>query len=310
MIFITGASGFVGQNLTKLLLEQGNSILGLDKLDPDLKRLGNKAENFKFVRGSTIDTNLLSSLFLRYKPTYVIHMGMFSTPAQALKEPALARESIFEGTKVLIGLAHENDCKTFLHFSSSHVYGDPHHDYFREHDPLRPKSLYGKLKMEVELYLKENFQQGSNQSKMVTHIIRPTSLYGPFDPGKRVVSLFIEKAMKGEELVIKDTQSRLDFTYIDDFTEAIFQLLKANLQTGHTFNLSRGQGRTLLELAQIIKELVPQTTYRCEEASNDQVTKKGQLDISYAKSVFGFTPQTSLESGVERTLEQERRSYS
>lgn len=305
MIFITGSSGFVGQNLTKLLLEQDIPVLGLDIMEPNLKRLGNKAKDFNFVKGSTTNTELISSLLQRHKPTQVIHMGMVSTPTLALKEPEVARQSIFGGTKSLLCLAKENGCKTFIHFSSSHVYGDSDGELFSEGQTLKPKSLYGKLKKEIEDFLMENFQNSNSEKGMVTHIIRPTSLYGPFDPGKRVVSLFIEKALKGEEFVIKDTKSKLDFTYIDDFTEGVLQLLKSELNEGQAFNLARGQGRTLLELAQIIKGLIPQTQYLCEDSDIEGTTKKGQLDISRAKSTFGFNPKTSLETGVKRILKEE-----
>jgi nucleoside-diphosphate-sugar epimerase len=303
MIFITGVNGFVGQNLSKMLIQGGHEVLGLDLTEQNHNRLGKEAKLLNFKAGSTLDKNLLTSLFSEFDIQTVIHLGMISTPAQAAKNPDLAYQSIYEGTKSLHDLAIQSGCRKFIHFSSSHVYGNANREQLAEDMELNPKSLYGKIKNETESLLRES----SKRSQMITHIVRPTSLYGPYDLGKRVVSLFIEKAINGETLLISDSTSKLDFTYIDDFLNGVEKLIFDGPATNEVFNLSRGRGRTLVELAEIIKSKIGTTKYEILEGEklNNERTRKGQLDISKAKSILGYNPTIDLEEGVELILKAE-----
>ena len=70
-------------------------------------------------------------------------------------------------------------------------------------------------------------------------------------------------------------------------------------QSGGTFNITRGRGRTIIEAAEIVAGLVPQTVIRTEEADK-RLPSRGELDVSLAKERIGFDPRVDLEEGLRR----------
>lgn len=290
MIFISGVAGFIGSHLANHLSLRGEKVIGFDlksEKNPILE------PNTLLYSGSTAQKDGLSPLFERHCVRQVLHLGMASQPAEAQANPEKAKESIIEGTRQMLDLSLRHQVETFIFFSSSHVYGDVEEAAISEEANCQPKSLYGKYKLEAEKLCLDM----AHDSQMRVHIIRPTSVYGPHDPAERVVTKFVKKALKGETIEINDQDSRLDFTYIDDFTKGVYQLLQANLDTNQVFNLSRGQGRSLLELAKILKEEFPHLDVKLNDRSNG--TKKGCLDISKAKHFFNYNPTINLEEGVK-----------
>ncbi|GEM_PF-2324389 len=302
MIFITGCNGFVGQNLINKLSAQGEKVIGIDPIE---QRHYNKANSFKFLKASTLDKGLLLELFKEHKPSTIIHMGMVSTPKDALQNPELAKKSILEGSLNLMELALEFNAEKFIHFSSSHVYGDINKQSISEEETPQPKSLYGKIKWDTE----QRLRKLSHSTNLRTHIIRPTSVYGPNDPGMRVVSLFIERAIKNQPLIIKDSLSRLDFTYIEDLLEGVQLLLSTELDDGITINLSRGEGRSLIDLAKVIQTHLPETIYEDQSVEDSKKTVKGCLDIGRAKRLLGYEPKVDLEAGIKKILETQSKQW-
>ncbi len=294
MIFITGVTGFIGSHLANDLHKKGERLIGLDP-SPRPPEFLNK--DIQFIQGSTLDCDLLESLFQKNSIDHVFHLGMTSTPQQAQSKKDLAYESIITGTKNLLQIALKHNIKSFYFFSSSHVYGDVLMESIPENAPCNPKSYYGKLKLEAENLCLEF----SQNSAMRVHIIRPTSVYGTNDPTERVVVKFIKKALKGEPIEINDQSSRMDFTYIDDFIAGINQLFNTPLLSNEVFNISRGRGRTLLELSEILKSHINDLSI---VLNNERAgTKKGCLNINKAKDLFNYQPSIDLEKGVEILLE-------
>ena len=101
----------------------------------------------------------------------------------------------------------------FIYFSSSMVYGDFKKNIVSETDQLKPKGIYGSLKLAGELLVKA-YKQAFNLNYT---IIRPSALYGERCISRRVGQVFIENLIQKKKLVVNGSnKQRLDFTYIDD----------------------------------------------------------------------------------------------
>ncbi|MBI4798645.1 MAG: NAD-dependent epimerase/dehydratase family protein [Desulfarculus sp.] len=139
--------------------------------------------------------------------------------------------------------------------------------------------------------------------------MRPSAVYGPTDVNRRVVQIFLEKALAGETLVLHGGDSTLDFTYVEDIASG-FVLAGTHPQAANqVFNITRGQGRTLKELVDVLKLYFPTLETRIEPHRVYR-PKRGSLSIAKAREVLGFEPRFTLEEGIGRYVEFYRKSNS
>jgi nucleoside-diphosphate-sugar epimerase len=131
-------------------------------------------------------------------------------------------------------------------------------------------------------------------------IVRPSALYGPRCISRRVLQVFIENALRDQDLIIKgDGQESLDFTYIDDLISGLKALTLNEKSYGEIFNITRGKAQKLIDAAQIIKSEFPKVSVKFE--SRDALNpERGTLDISKAKSLLGYAPTHDLEEGLKK----------
>lgn len=128
-------------------------------------------------------------------------------------------------------------------------------------------------------------------------------MYGPRCISRRVLQVFIENALRGQNLIINgDGQESLDFTYIDDLVSGLMLLTLNEKSYGQIFNLTTGQAQKLVNAAEIVKSKFPNISIRFE--SRDALNpERGTLDISKAKSVLGYAPSHDLNSGLTKYID-------
>ena len=141
-------------------------------------------------------------------------------------------------------------------------------------------------------------------------IIRPSAVYGPTDVNRRVTQIFIENALKGKPLVLHNGgTSKLDFSYVEDVAEGFVLALKSSKAENETFNITMGEGRSLKELANIIKSNIPLAKIEYKEAPKEEKRpERGALDIAKARKLLGYTPKYSLEEGMKKYIDFVKKS--
>ena len=279
MILVTGYRGFVGSHLVKRL----DDWVGFDLKDGmDLA-----------------DLDSVKQFIKKYKPDKVIHLASESVAKYCDDNPDIAFRNIAQATFNLLEAV--KDVERFVYISSSMVYGDFYKDNNNEILPAierqncRPKGVYGKLKLVCEEMVKT--------SGLPFVIIRPSAVYGYGDTNNRVVQLFLERAMKGLPLTLDNGGlHQLDFTYVDDLVEGLVLALEEDRAVYETFNMTYGQGRTIKELANIIKDILPKTKIVDKKADVFR-PNRGTLDCVWAISILGYRPKYKLEQGLRRYYE-------
>ena len=104
-------------------------------------------------------------------------------------------------------------------------------------------------------------------------------------------------------------ESKLDFSYVEDVADGFVLALKSKKADNETFNITRGEGRSLKEFANIIKSIIPATKIEYKEASKDEKRpERGALDISKAKKILGYNPKYSLEEGTKLYIDFAKKS--
>jgi nucleoside-diphosphate-sugar epimerase len=187
-----------------------------------------------------------------------------------------------------------------VYVSSSMVYGDflsPEVDEL-EH-PKNPKDIYGAFKLAGEIVVAAY----AKNYGIDTVVCRPSAVYGPTDTNARVIQKFVNAALQGKPLLLDgDGSMKLDFTYVEDAAQAIFFAATKPEAKNKIYNVTRGEGRSLKELTEIIRSHIPATKIEHREVPK-YMPVRGALSIDRARRELGFVPQVTLEEGVRRYIE-------
>ena len=179
------------------------------------------------------------------------------------------------------------------------VYGNFEGAAVTEESRCDPIGIYGALK-----FGGEKLVIAYNQVFSLPYtIVRPSALYGERCISRRVGQVFIENACRGRDLVIRgDGSDSLDFTYIGDLVNGLCCCIEHPEATNQIFNLTYGQGRSLNEMAEIIKSEFP--GIGVQYAARDALMpERGTLDVAKAKRLIGYEPRFPLEIGYRRYIQ-------
>jgi nucleoside-diphosphate-sugar epimerase len=307
-IFLTGGAGFIGCHVASQLLQAGHEVaiyesfisyvypLNQVHIDNIFNRLHNIEKQVKIYRGSTQDQDNLRRALFDFRPQRIVHLAAMPLANLAVEHPEEAVQAIMLGTLNVLQVARDLPAfERVLYTSSSMVYGDFVRVPIQEEDAKDPKEVYGSMKLAGELLVRA-FGRLFNLDYA---IVRPSAVYGPTDNNRRVLGIFLENALQGIPLTVRGSENALDFTFVEDTAQGIVCATLHPSASGKAFNITRGQGRSILEGAQIVARLVPNT--KIEVVEHDKwMPVRGTLDVTRACNEIGYAPKVDIEEGLAR----------
>ncbi len=311
-IFITGGAGFLGSNVVKRLVSENHDITVYDsfviytKPNPDSTqlnynlRLQSVFDDINVIRGDTLNKDYLRRALNTINPDIIIHMAAMPLAALALEHTEEAYNSILTSTQNILEVMRdfEHNCR-LVFISSSMVYGDFLTNPVNESHEKNPKDIYGAFKLAGE-YIVNGYAKNYH---LETVIVRPSAVYGPLDANNRVARKFVLNALNGKPLTIDgDGGLKMDFSYVEDTADGICLSATKEGISGNIYNITRGEARSLKELAEIIQKNIPgvEINYGPIPA---HIPSRGTLDITKAKEDLGYEPKVDLDEGVLRYIE-------
>lgn len=299
---VTGGAGFLGSNLVKRLIKDGQKVTVLDNLETgfleNLREIS-KHENYRFVEHDIINPYKSDE-----KIDYVINLACPASPPKYYRDPIKTLEVNSIGTKNMLELALEHKAR-FFHTSTSEVYGDPKEHpqketYFGNVEPYCKRSCYDEGKRYAEALIYEyRHEKGLN-----TGIIRIFNTYGPgMDPDDgRVVTNFIKQALQGDDITIQDKgQQTRSFCYVDDQIEGMMKMIHSDEEG--PINIGNPGEFTVNELADLVLKLTESKSKKINVAPALSDPKLRRPDIALAKEKLGWEPKVQLEEGLKKTIE-------
>jgi nucleoside-diphosphate-sugar epimerase len=310
-VFITGGAGFIGSFVARELLARGVETVLFDSfvayvspLEVDLhlylkERMKGIEHQAIILRGDTTNLSDVRRAIEAHKPDVIIHLAALPIADLSNRYSEEAVKSILQGTVNVLETIRDTDTvQRFIYTSSSMIYGDFQYVPADEDHPKKPKDIYGGTKLAGEI-LTEAFGRRFGIEYV---IVRPSAVYGPTDVNRRVTQIFLENAMAGKPLTLHNGgSSELDFTYVEDTASGIVKAAFEKSAANQVFNITRGEGRSLKELADTLQRWFPDAKSIVEKQPESMMRpKRGALDISKAKKLLGFEPRYSLEQGIEK----------
>ena len=305
-ILVTGGLGFIGHNVVSRLEAQGHDVVITDTqstygiVAPDeIQYL--VSERRKKIRTDRIygvdmsDRAGIDWLVQHHRPDCIIHLASFPRQKVVNANAPAGSRVMSEGLLNLLEAAVVNSVSRFVYASSSMIYGDFHNtgpNGVDESHECRPLGQYGIMKLAGEWLVRDY----TVRTGMPHTIVRPSAVYGPLDVEDRVISKFLIRAMRGQEIQVRGADELLDFTYVGDTADGIVAAAQSPNAENKTYNITRGRSRTLLEAAQTAVNLAQRGTIRILDP-DAAFPSRGQLNISAAQKDFGYTPSMDIEQG-------------
>ena len=299
-IIITGGAGFIGSNLCKALLDQGNEVICIDNLYTGSKKNIEpflKNPKFKFVEHDITSPYEDSA-------DQIYNLACPASPVQYQKDPVFTFKTSVIGMYNMLELAHS--CKArILQASTSEIYGDPlehpqKETYWGNVNPIGVRSCYDEGKRAAETLCMDF----NRQFKVDVRIARIFNTYGPNmapDDG-RVVSNFIIQALKNEPLAIYgDGSQTRSFCYVSDMVDGLIKLMNST-EIG-PINLGNQDEFTIKELASEIIKLTNSKSQIVNKPLPQDDPKQRKPDITLAKSKLNWSPTIKLNEGLKHTID-------
>ncbi len=308
---VTGAAGFIGSNLCRRLLRDGNSVTGLDSFtdyyprwvkDKNLDDLKGR-ERFQLLEQDINETDC-RRLLERHDIVFHLAAQAGVRGSWGSSFTAYTRYNI-EATQRLLEAAKSAPLKKFLYASSSSVYGSCPDLPMSEQSRLYPYSPYGVSKLAAEHLCSLYFRNYG----VPTSSFRFFTVYGPGQRPDMAFHKFLKSVLEERPLtVFGDGSQTRDFTYIDDIVEGLISAVSRS-RPGEIYNLGGGNRKKLFDVFPILEKICKK-----ELRLQSQPRQKGDVTDTYAdirksREHLGFAPQTSLQEGLELEWKWVRKLY-
>ncbi|WP_173982906.1 SDR family NAD(P)-dependent oxidoreductase [Magnetospirillum sp. SS-4] len=311
-VLVTGAAGFIGFHTCLRLLARGETVVGIDNLNPyydvALKelRLSHLGRNpgFAFVNADIADREAMAQV-ARAHPgiTDYINLAAQAGVRHSLSAPFDYTHSNIQGHLTMLEMArHSDKCRHFVYASSSSVYGANTKLPFSVEDRVdTPISLYAATKRAGEL-MSHSY---SHLFRIPTTGLRFFTVYGPWGRPDMAAYLFAKAIIAGEPIrVFNNGDMRRDFTFIDDIVSGVIGVLdNPPVDDGvkppcHLYNIGNNKSEQLMDFIGLIEESLGRKAVYAFEPMQAGDVKETAADISAIQRDVGFAPTTPISIGV------------
>ncbi len=323
---ITGAAGFIGSEIVKRLLKNGENVVGIDNLnnyyDPDLKKsrlkeISNINNNFSgnwfFYEKSIEDEEIFKIISKSYSIDVVIHLAAQAGVRYSISNPKEYVNSNLVGFFNVLEFCRENSIQNFIFASSSSVYGGNKNIPFKEVDNVdHPISFYAATKKSNEVMA----HSYSHLFEIPTTGLRFFTVYGPYGRPDMAPMIFAKSILNHKKIDIFNFGKMIrDFTYIDDVTETIFRCCyKSAIRSKNfdfqkpdpsqsfapflIFNVGNNNPVKLIDFINLLEKNLGEKAIR-----NFKEIQPGDVEVTASDSSsindwINFSPKTSIEEGV------------
>lgn len=310
-LLVTGAAGFIGSHLCERLIRDGFEVTGLDNFndfyDPRIKQ-DNIASlagvpQFRMIRADIRDDDALDKCLTDNDIDLVIHLAAMAGVRLSILDPELYFDVNVTGTLKLLQNCVRRGIKHFVFASSSSVYGNNDHFPFSEADRVdHPISPYAASKKAGELIC-HNYHH-LNQMSIIC--LRFFTVYGPRQRPDLAVHKFTDLIIQGKPIpCFGDGTTSRDYTYIDDIIAGVVGAIDY-VRRHHAYeivNLGESRMITLSEMLRTIEDVSRHQAIIDRREMQPGDVRKTCADITKARELLGYQPQTDFRSGYARFFE-------
>ncbi|MBR0442877.1 MAG: NAD-dependent epimerase/dehydratase family protein [Clostridia bacterium] len=342
-VLVTGAAGFIGANLVKVLLRtvSGIRVIGVDNMNDyydvsikeyrlaELETLSKESDGeFVFIKGNIADRALIDRIFDEHHPAVVVNLAAQAGVRYSITNPDVYIEANIIGFYNILEACRRCPVEHLVYASSSSVYGSNKKVPYSTDDKVdNPVSLYAATKKSNELMA----HAYSKLYNIPSTGLRFFTVYGPAGRPDMAYFGFTNKLLKGETIQIFNFGNcKRDFTYVDDIVTGVMHVMQnaPEKETGEdglpvppyrVYNIGNSSPENLLDFVDILQQeliragVLPQD-YDFEAHKQLVPMQPGDVPVTYADTSalerdFSFKPSTSLRDGLRAFAEWYKKFY-
>jgi dTDP-glucose 4,6-dehydratase len=323
-IFVTGGAGFIGSAVIRELLRSTEGhVVNIDSLTyaGNVETLSDVAshQRYDFSRTDIRDQVALRELFLKHKPSAVMHLAAESHVDRSIDGPGAFLETNVMGTYALLqairGYLDTLNSERLTDFRLHHVSTDEVYGalglegIFTESSPYQPRSPYAASKAASD-HLVRAWAETYGISSIISNC---SNNYGPYQYPEKLIPMVIGKALHDESIPVYGSGDNVrDWLYVDDHARALLLILKKGL-SGRTYNVGGAAERTNLSVVTAVCNCLDQRQPRKNGNSYADlisfVPDRPGHDFRYAidstriQNELGWKPKETFLSGIEKTVQ-------
>lgn len=306
-ILVTGGGGFIGSHLVERLVSLGAQVRALVRYNSrndwgllELLPIDTK-KNLEVVMGDLTDPFSTSNAVQGC--AIVFHLAALIAIPYSYVAPAHYVQVNCGGTLNILEAARRQGVECFVHTSTSETYGTAQYTPIDESHPLKGQSPYSASKIGADK-LAESYYLSFG---LPVATVRPFNTYGPRQSARAIIPTIIAQALTSDSIHLGSLKPRRDLTYVSDTVEGFLKAAGTPEARGEVINLGTGQAISIGELAQMIlkiigghKQIVTEPERLRPETSE---VWNLQSDNRQAQKILAWTPQVTLEKGLQKTID-------
>jgi UDP-glucose 4-epimerase len=297
---ITGASGFVGNNLARFLVRSGHEVhlmLRSEHLD---WRLEDIRDHVRIAFADLRDTESVTSSVKHIKPEWVFHLAAYGAYSYQADVESILRTNII-GTANLVQACLKTGFEAFVNTGSSSEYG------FKDHAPPEtelpePNSYYAVSKVSATMFCR--YTAVSMGLRIPT--LRLYSVYGSYEEPRRLMPTLILAGLKKSLPPLVNPDTARDYVYVDDVVRSyLMAATTPNQEPGAIYNVGTGVETKLSEVVEIATRVLDITAKANWGSMESRIwdTNKWVADNNHIREALGWRPEHSFESGFRAMVD-------
>ncbi len=296
---ITGATGFVGSNLTRTLVNNRQRVCILTRNKALNWRLRDIASQIEIYEADILSSHL-ETIVNKIHPNYIFHLAAYGVlPAES--DPLKMADINIKGTMNFIQALKKNPFELFINTGTSVEYGIKNKK-MHESDILEPINDYGITKAAATLFCQKEGKR--NNLPIIT--FRLFTPFGYFEDKKRLIPSAILSALKNEPINVSVPTSVRDFIFVQDIVEAYLKAIHQSFVPGEIINIGSGKQRTIKDVVTMILAITGSKSSVHWGAVKPQARfiepKKWEADTFKLKTSLHWRPKYPLQKGLEKTV--------
>ena len=299
-VLITGGAGFIGSNLIRHLIKEGNSITVLDNFMSGYRSNLDPFPEVRVVEGDVRDKKAVELAIEGAE--VVFHLAASVGNKRSIDFPIIDAEINVLGTLNVLEAARKEGVRKIVTSSSAGIFGELKTIPIREDHPIEPDSPYGCTKLcEEKLCLSY-----AKLYDIEAVCLRYFNVYGPnqrFDAYGNVIPIFVFRMLRNQPLLIYgDGEQTRDFVHVDDVVQANIKAADS-IGVNGAFNIASGTRVTINRLVEMITKDNDKTVKIEHQLERPGDVRHSLADISFAHQNINYSPSVDLEIGVKGYVE-------
>jgi nucleoside-diphosphate-sugar epimerase len=301
-VLVTGGAGFIGSTLVRKLVEEKANVIVYDNfITGDISNIIEIKEEIEIIKGDILNPRF-KDILINNDVEYVFHLAAEPYIPECYDRPKKFFEVNANGTLNVLLECKEAGVKRILHYSSSEVYGTAKYVPMDENHLTLPLSTYATSKLAADRICFTLF----HEQEVPVIILRQFNTYGPRETHPYIIPELISQLSKTNKLRLGNIKAKRDLTYVEDAVDAAVRLMKCKKALGEVFNCGYGKSWSVEELAHIIASLMNNNHIKIsieKERLRPLDVQNLVCDWHKIYKFTGWKPKTSLEDGLQKTIQ-------